>query len=37
LSLSALNPPSVKIYFKGVEDAQDQTLFVLDDVSLKTQ
>jgi len=27
----------VKIYFKGVEDAQDATSFVIDDVSLKYQ
>ena len=35
--VSAYKGQSVKIYFKGVEDAQDQTSFVLDDVSLKTQ
>ncbi len=35
--VSAYKGQTVKVYFKGVEDSQDQTSFVLDDVSLKTQ
>jgi hypothetical protein len=35
--VSAYKGQTVKIYFKGVEDAQDQTSFVIDDVSLKSQ
>jgi len=35
--VSAYKGQTVKVYFKGVEDSQDQTSFVIDDVSLKTQ
>ncbi len=35
--VSAYKGQTVKIYFKGVEDSQDQTSFVIDDVSLKSQ
>ena len=35
--VSAYKGQSVKVYFKGVEDAQKQTSFVIDDVSLKSQ
>jgi hypothetical protein len=35
--VSAYKGQSVKVYFKGVEDAQLQTSFVIDDVSLKSQ
>ncbi|HEY2346424.1 MAG TPA: Ig-like domain-containing protein [Xanthomonadaceae bacterium] len=35
--LSAYKGQTVKIYFSGVEDAQDATSFLVDDVSLKTQ
>jgi hypothetical protein len=35
--VSAYKGQSVKVYFKGVEDASLQTSFVIDDVSLKVQ
>jgi hypothetical protein len=35
--VSAYKGQTVKIYFKGVEDASMQTSFVIDDVSLKSQ
>ena len=35
--VSAYKGQTVKVYFKGVEDASYQTSFVLDDVSLKSQ
>jgi hypothetical protein len=35
--VSAYKGQTVKIYFKGVEDAEEQTSFVIDDVSLKVQ
>jgi len=35
--VSAYKGQTVKIYFKGVEDSQDATSFVIDDVSLKYQ
>jgi PKD repeat protein len=35
--VTAYKGQTVKIYFKGVEDAQDATSFVIDDVSLKYQ
>ena len=35
--VNAYKGQTVKIYFKGVEDAQDATSFVIDDVSLKYQ
>jgi hypothetical protein len=35
--VSTYKGQSVKVYFKGVEDAQKQTSFVIDDVSLKSQ
>ncbi len=35
--LSAYKGQTVKVYFSGVEDKQDATSFVIDDVSLKTQ
>jgi len=35
--VSAYKGQTVKIYFKGVEDAQYQTSFVIDDVSLRAK
>lgn len=35
--LTAYKGKTVKIYFKGVEDSEEQTSFVIDDVSLKVQ
>ena len=35
--VTAYKGQAVKVYFKGVEDAQKQTSFVIDDVSLKSQ
>jgi len=35
--VSAYKGTTVKIYFKGVEDSEEQTSFVIDDVSLKAQ
>ena len=35
--VSAYKGQTVQVYFKGVEDSQKQTSFVLDDVSLKSQ
>ena len=35
--VSAYKGQTVKVYFKGVEDASLQTSFVIDDVSLKVQ
>jgi hypothetical protein len=36
-NVTAYKGQAVKVYFKGVEDAQKQTSFVIDDVSLKSQ
>ncbi len=35
--VSAYKGQTVKVYFKGVEDSEEQTSFVIDDVSLKAQ
>jgi hypothetical protein len=35
--VSAYKGQTVKVYFKGVEDSQDQTSFVIDDVSLRAK